>query len=179
MVPAAHPSIRPATPDDVQALAALKLDTFRETFLEAGFAIPYPPADLALFEAASYAPKVIAREIADPAHATWVADGPDGLCGYAHVGPCKLPHPDVEEGAGELYQIYVRRGAQGTGLGRRLLGRALDHLTGSRPGPIWLGVWSGNLKAQALYLAHGFRKAGEYAFPVGAWLDQEYIFRRD
>ncbi len=171
--------VRPATAADAGALAALKLETFRETFLQGGFAIPYPPADLAAFEAASYAPDAVAREIADPAHATWVAEGPKGLCGYAHVGPCKLPHPAATEEAGELYQLYIRRSAQGTGLGRRLLDTALDHLAATRPGPIWLGVWSGNVKAQGVYLARGFRKVGQYAFPVGAWRDHEHIFRRD
>ena len=39
--------IRPALSSDVAALSALKLAAFRETFLD-GFAIPYPPADLAL-----------------------------------------------------------------------------------------------------------------------------------
>ncbi|WP_156680151.1 GNAT family N-acetyltransferase [Sphingomonas profundi] len=172
-------SIRPAAAQDVPALAALKLATFRETFLEGGFAIPYPPADLAAFETASYAPAAVAREIADPGHATWVAEGADGLHGYAHVGPCKLPHPQVVAGAGELYQIYVRGTAQGTGLGRRLLDTALDHLAATRPGPVWLGAWSGNLRAHAVYEAKGFRKVGEYRFPVGSWHDEEYIFRRD
>ena len=40
-------TIRRATPDDAAMLAELKLATFRETFLAGGFAIPYPPADLA------------------------------------------------------------------------------------------------------------------------------------
>lgn len=45
-------------------------------------------------------------------------------------------------------------------------------------GPLWVGVWSGNLKAQKLYAAHGFEKAGEYQYPVGRWLDDEFILRR-
>ena len=52
-------AIRPAHPRDTAALARLKLRTFRETFIE-GFAIPYPPGELALFEEASYAPAVVA-----------------------------------------------------------------------------------------------------------------------
>ena len=179
MTTAAPNAIRPAVAADVPALAALKLATFRETFLAGGFAIPYPPADLAAFEKASYAPEAVAREIADPAHASWVAEGAGGLLGYAHVGPCKLPHAEVRPDAGELYQIYVAGSAQGTGLGRRLLDTALDHLATARPGPVWLGAWSGNLKAHAVYQARGFRKVGEYRFPVGSWHDEEFIFRRD
>jgi ribosomal protein S18 acetylase RimI-like enzyme len=100
------------------------------------------------------------------------------LLAYAHVGPCKLPHPEASPDAGELYQIYARTEAHGLGLGRQLLDVALDHLARTRPGPVWLGVWSGNLKAQAIYAARGFMKVGEYRFPVGNWFDEEFIFRR-
>jgi ribosomal protein S18 acetylase RimI-like enzyme len=172
-----EPLLRPAVPDDLDRLAALKLETFRETFID-GFAIPYPAADLALFEAASYSPSVIAGELADPKRKNWVAELDDRLIGYAQVGPCKLPHPEVSSEHGELYQIYVRGEAQGLGIGKRLLEIALDHLAATRPGPVWLGVWSGNHKAQAVYRKIGFDKVGDYEFPVGSWRDQEYIFRR-
>lgn len=180
MAPTSLP-VREATPEDVPALADLKLATFRETFLE-GFRIAYPPEDLARFEAETYASSRIAGEIADPSHRTWVVDdrgGPAGrLIGYAHIGPCKLPHDDVRDGHMELYQLYLRRSAQGSGLGKRLLEQALDHL---RPGglPIWLGVWSGNAKAQSVYAARGFKVVGEYKFQVGSWFDDELIMRLD
>ncbi|RVT92476.1 GNAT family N-acetyltransferase [Sphingomonas crocodyli] len=170
--------IRAARPEDAPALAALKLETFRQTFLTDGFAIPYPPADLAIFERDSYDPAVVAREIADPGRATWVAERDGTLIAYAQVGPSKLPHPDVREGHGELYQLYALKSAQGLGLGGQLLDLTLNHLGETRPGPIWLGVWSGNLKAQAVYAKRGFSKVGEYEFPVGAWRDHEFIFRR-
>lgn len=170
-------AIRLAGADDVADLARLKLETFRETFLE-GFGIPYPPADLAAFEAQSYGPPAIAAELADPALTTWIAERDGALVGYAKVGPCHLPHPDARPAHGELYQLYLKGSAQGLGLGRMLLDRAIQHLAATRPGPIWLGVWSGNLKAQAIYAARGFAKVGEYRFPVGDWYDDEFIFRR-
>lgn len=170
--------IRPARSDDVPALAQLKLITFRQTFLDEGFGIPYPPADLALFEAASYAEAVVAAELADPARRNWVAEHGGRLVGYAQVGPCKLPHPEAQDGHGELYQLYVERAAQGLKLGKALLDTALDHLAATRPGPVWLGVWSGNDKAQAVYARRGFAKVGEYRFKVGSWYDEEFIFRR-
>lgn len=171
-------TIRPARPGDADALAELKLTTFRETFLD-GFGIPYPPDDLAIFEADSYSSRVVSGELADPERATWVAERDGRLLAYARVGPSKLPHPEVRPGAGELYQLYARGEAQGLGLGRSLLTIALDHLAVTRPGPIWLGVWSGNLKAQTVYAARGFAKVGGYRFPVGNWYDDEFIFRRD
>jgi len=172
-------TIRIADAVDAERLAPLKLRLFRETFLTGGFDIPYPPADLARFERESYAPAQVAAELADAGHRTWIAEREGVAAGYAHVGPCKLPHAEVRPDAAELYQLYVGKEAQGLGIGGKLLRRALDHLVATRPGPIWLGVWSGNLRAQAIYAAQGFRKVGEYRFPVGDWHDHEFIFRRD
>jgi diamine N-acetyltransferase len=171
--------LRRARPEDAAVLAELKLATFRETFLE-GFGIPYPPGDLARFEAETYSPARISAEIADPAHATWVCEAPDGaLLAYAHAGPCKLPHPEATSASGELYQIYVRRAAQGMRLGPKLLDAALDWLRDTYPGPVWLGVWAGNDRAQAFSGARGFHKVGDYHFMVGDHRDDEYIYRRD
>ena len=176
-------AIRPALPADTPALAALKLTCFRETFLGEGFDIPYPPADLTRFEAESYGEARVATELADPGHATWVAEaeGAEGraLVAYAHAGPCKLPHPQADTRQGELYQIYIRRSHQRYGLGRRLMALAFDWLAASYPGPIWLGVWSGNEPAQRFYAGLGFRKVGDYHFMVGDHADAEFIFRRD
>lgn len=172
-------TLRRARPEDADALSALKLATFRETFLE-GFGIAYPPQDLLRFEAEVYASARIRAEIEDQSHATWVCEGTDGtLLAYAHAGPCKLPHPDVTRASGELYQIYVKRAAQGMGLGPRLLAVSLDWLREAYPGPQWLGVWSGNDRAKAFYGAAGFRKVGDYHFMVGDHRDDEYIYRRD
>lgn len=175
----AAPVLRPARPDDAAPLADLKLACFREAFLE-DFAVPYPPDDLARFIAKTYTPECVAAELADPAHATWVCEAADGtLLAYAHAGPCKLPHPDVTPASGELYQLYARRAAQGLGLGRQLLRASLDWLEKTYPGPLWIGVWSLNHRAQAIYGAAGFRKVGDYHFMVGDHRDEEYIFRRD
>ena len=170
-------TVRTAHPGDVAALSALKLAAFRETFID-GFAVPYPPADLARFEAESYGPAKIAAELADPTHATWVAEDAGRLLAYAHVGPCKLPHPQASADQGELYQLYALNAAQGMGVGRALMDAALAWLASAMPGPVWLGVWSGNARAQAVYAKRGFEKVGEYGFPVGDWTDHEYIFRR-
>jgi len=72
----------------------------------------------------------------------------------------------------------VSKAAQGLGLGTKLLDVALDWMAANTDGPVWIGVWSGNMKAQRLYAAYGFETAGEYQYPVGTWLDDEFILRR-
>ena len=171
--------IRQADAQDAKALAALKLICFRETFLE-DLAVPYPPDDLTRFEVDSYGFTAVAAELANPSHRQWVVENAAGvLVGYAHAGPCKLPHPDATAAQGELFQLYVRRAHQGRRLGRKVLNLAFEWLGLRYPGPIWLGVWSGNHRAQAVYMKLGFLKVGDYHFMVGDHRDDEYIFRRD
>ena len=173
------PTIRPARAADAPGLAALAEATFIETFGSEGFDMQYPEPDLADFLRASYAPDRAAGWIADPAGRVWVVEDEAGaLIAYAQIGPNSLPHPDATSEHVELKRLYVKRAAQGTGLGRTLLELALKHLDPNGEAVVWLGVWSGNEKAQRLYARYGFAKAGEYQFAVGSVRDREFILRR-
>ncbi|WP_176314674.1 GNAT family N-acetyltransferase [Burkholderia vietnamiensis] len=170
--------IRIANASDSGSLAILKRATFRETFVD-GFGIHYRAEDLAAYEAANYSEEIVRGQLCDPERRTWVVEATDcSLLGYVHVGPCKLPHPEVKHEDGEICQLYLRRDAQGTGAGRRLLDHAIAFLAEARPGAVWLGVWSGNERAIAFYEGAGFRRVGGYDFEVGASTDHEFIYRR-
>jgi len=169
--------IRPARPDDAEALGVLGRRTFIDTFVS-GFGIPYPEADLTAFLDASFDTQPMLRKLAEPHAAWWVAERDGDLLAFANAGPNGLPHPDARPGHMELRRLYVSSAAQGLGLGTKLLTLSLDWMEANTDGPLWIGVWSGNLKAQKLYAAYGFEKAGEYQYPVGSWLDDEFILRR-
>ena len=169
--------IRTAGPDDAALLSALGWETFLDTFVR-GFALPYPPADLDAFFAASYAPARFAALVADGGRRAWIAERDGTAVGFATAGPCALPHPDACAADGELHRLYVRPGEKGTGLAARLMDEALAWLERRGPRPVWLGVWSGNLRAQRFYARYGFAKVGEYAYPVGATRDHEFILKR-
>ncbi|RZJ47104.1 MAG: GNAT family N-acetyltransferase [Brevundimonas sp.] len=169
--------IRPARTEDAQALADLGRETFIDTFVT-GFGIPYPEADLTAFLDASFNANAIRAKLAEPGAAWWVAERDGELLAFANTGPNTLPHPDGQSGHAELRRLYVSKAAQGLGLGTKLLAVSLEWMEANTDGPLWIGVWSGNLKAQKLYAAYGFEKAGEYQYPVGSWLDDEFILRR-
>ncbi|MEQ7156310.1 GNAT family N-acetyltransferase [Brevundimonas aurifodinae] len=169
--------IRAPTAADAETLGALGRRTFIDTFVT-GFGIPYPADDLAVFLDASFSPQATVRRLEEPGAAWWLAERDGVLLAFANAGPNTLPHPDARPGHSELRRLYVAGEAQGVGLGTRLLALSLDWMEANTDGPLWIGVWSGNLKAQKLYAAHGFEKAGEYQYPVGAWRDDEFILRR-
>ena len=169
--------IRPAVAADAAALGELGRQTFLDTFVD-GFAIPYPVDDLARFLDASFSPDAIRAKLNEPGAAWWVAVRDGELLAFANTGPNTLPHPEARPSHAELRRLYVSKSAQGLGLGTKLLAVALDWMEAHTDGPLWIGVWSGNLKAQKLYAAYGFEKAGEYQYPVGDWLDDEFILRR-
>lgn len=162
--------IRPATPADAEALAALGAATFAETFGHL-----YPPEDLTTFLADAHGPERTAANLADPAKAHWIAEAGGEPVGYGQAGPCALPHPEVTPACGEIKRLYILRSWQGGGTGSRLLAEMIQWLGGRR---IWLSVWSENLGAQRLYARAGFEKVGEYEFPVGRVRDREFIMAR-
>lgn len=176
MTPPYQPQIRAATIKDAAEVSLLAERTFVETFID-GFGIPYPPDDLAAFKADVFAEDITRERLADADHIWEVAIIDDRIAAFSETGPASMPHPDLRPEHGELKRLYVAGEAQGLGLGRTLLERALARMD-ERPGPQWLSVWSGNDKAQRLYRHYGFDKAGEYEFPVGRWRDHEFIFRR-
>jgi ribosomal protein S18 acetylase RimI-like enzyme len=169
--------IRRAGPDDAERLTALARESFLETFVH-GFRIPYPPEDLEAFMAQAYAAGPSRERLADPEQAVWFGERAGEAFAYAAVGPAGLPHPDVRPEHGEIRALYVLRAAQDSGLGQTLMETALAWLEERDLRPVWLGVWSGNLKAQRFYEKYGFEKQGEYEFPVGEWRDLEFILRR-
>lgn len=166
-------NIRQAIEADAEALATLSADTFVQAFGHL-----YPDADLQAFLADAYSPGKQLAAIKGPGCAVFLLERDGVAVGYAAVGPCGLPHAQVQPGDGELKRLYLLNDAQNRGHGGRLFAVAIDWLLREGPRPLWIGVWSGNHGAQRFYGRHGFTRVGEYHFPVGRVRDLEYILRR-
>lgn len=167
------PTIRRATPADAEALSAIGASTFAETFGHL-----YPREDLEAFLAEAYGLPRTRRDLADPAKAAWLVEIDGQVIGYAQVGPCELPHPEVMPASGELKRFYFARAWQNRGFGRTLFETAIGWLLKDGPRDLWIGVWSENFGAQRFYGREGFEKVGEYGFKVGGTVDHEFILRR-
>lgn len=165
--------LRRATVDDAQTVSRLAARTFTETFGHL-----YAPDDLAVFLAESYAVERQRIILSHPDYAVWLLERDGEAIGHVAAGPCGLPHPEAMPRDGEIKRLYLVRGEQGEGRGTRLMQAAMDWLLRDGPRTLWVGVWSENSGAQRFYARHGFAKAGEYLFAVGAARDREFILRR-
>lgn len=165
--------------DCIAVLPALMRKTFSETFGHM-----YAPADLETFLSETYNTAVLTAAMSDPRVRTWLVEDTSlgTVVAYAQAGPCGLPHVDATKDHFELWRIYVLKSHHRRGIGTRLMDVALawaDAPEASFTGPLWVGVYSENPRAQALYFRYGFSKAGEYEFEVGGARDHEFIFRRE
>ena len=170
--------IRPAVDADIPMLSRIGHQTYVETFID-DFRIPYSQSDLDSFLPAAYSEETVGGYQADPECQHFVAEMDGQPIGYALVGPNSLPHEDARPGEVELKRIYLLKSAQGLGAGKALWDAAIGWLEARGHNRIWLGVWSGNVKAQAFYARNGFAKVGEYRFVVGDTQDHEFIMRRN
>ena len=171
------PNLRMAREGDAAALAALSRELFIHTFVE-DFSIPYPESDLRTYLANNFGEEDLRQRLVDPAQAWWVLEKERQLVGFVNAGPNSLLHPEAKDSHAELRRLYLARSVQGMGFGRLLVETALPWMEAHTDGPLWIGVWSGNERAQRLYARYGFERVGGYRYPVGSWFDEEHILRR-
>lgn len=87
--------------------------------------------------------------LARPDEPTWVAER-DGIVGFAGAGPSR-----DEDGAGELYAIYVDPSEWGRGAGEALMDEAASFLRDRFPdATLW--VLRDNARARRFYEKHGW-----------------------
>jgi len=165
--------LRPASPEDVPALAALGRDSF-----VAAFGHLYRAEDLSAFLEKCYSEDAVTGEIADPAHRHCLAVDPDGsLAGF-----CKLRFPsgyaEYSDAARPiaLQQLYADPARTGHGVGARLMDWALAEARGLGADAVQLSVWAENFAAQRFYARYGFGKIADIDFYVGSHRDDEFLF---
>lgn len=166
-------TLRRATVADADALSAIAIATYTETFGDS-----YPPQDLHAFLHRHYSVEPQRHELADPRNAAWLLEDGEHVVGYLAAGPNSLPHTEASEGDIELKRLYLLASHQRGGHGARLMDAFLAWLDQPQRRTLWIGVWSENLGAQRFYARYGCSKVGEYDFPVGDSVDREIILRR-
>lgn len=166
------PILRPASLDDVPALAALGRDSF-----VAKFGHMYKPEALATFLEQVYSEPEVAKEVAGEDCIHQLAfDDAGQLLGF-----CKMRYPswyaEHSDAANPiaLGQLYTDPAMTGRGLGAVLMDWALEEAKARGHDAIQLSVYSENDGAQRFYARYGFVKIADIDFWVGDHRDDEFL----
>lgn len=166
--------LRRASVEDAPAAALVAGASFLATF--AGI---LDGADIVAHVAKNSAPATFAAWICDPGSVVTLAEH---SVGAAPVGYSVLTTPDlpVDTHASdiELRRIYTLPLAQGTGLGRALMQRAVADAIAMGKTRLLLGVLGRNARARAFYERQGFDVVGERQYRVGSALCDDVIYAR-
>jgi ribosomal protein S18 acetylase RimI-like enzyme len=167
------PTLRPATPADARALAALAECTFRDTF-----AAHNSPQNMDAHCRAHYGEALQAAEIARADHVTLVVDAHGALLAYAQLRWGAAPACVSSRQAGEIRRFYVDASWHGKGIAQALMQGCLEALQARGSRAVWLGVWEHNPRASAFYRKWGFMEVGEHCFAVGDDPQRDVILER-
>ncbi len=138
--------VRRARPEDAEALAHLHLDVWDDAYTGL---MPQRILDERREKTTDRVDRW--RAILAGDHSNLLADGPDGLVGFANAGPGRDNDVDIDL---ELWALYVRAGSWGTGVGYALF----EETVGDRAAYLW--VLAGNDRAIRFYERQGFRRDG-------------------
>ncbi|WP_366518988.1 GNAT family N-acetyltransferase [Parerythrobacter lacustris] len=164
--------LRPATLDDVPALARFANDTFC-----AAFGHLYRPEDLESFLEEVYSEASVREEVAGDQCIHQLACDGAGLLGYV-----KLRYPSwyaEHSGARDpiaLGQLYTDLARIGEGIGAALMEWAIAEARRRGHDAIQLSVWAENFGAQRFYSRYGFDKIADIDFWVGQHRDDEFLY---
>ena len=164
--------LRPASLDDVSALAALGRDSFC-----AAFEHLYRPEDLSTFLEQVFSDKAVAEEVVGDRYTHHLACDEKGLAGF-----CKLKSPsDYGEYSDAknpvaLGQLYTEPARTGLGIGAKLMDWALTEARQRGHDAVQLSVYSENYGAQRFYERYGFAKIADIGFWVGQQRDAEFLY---
>jgi GNAT superfamily N-acetyltransferase len=148
----AAPTVRPARPEDLPAMAAMagKLVRQHHAFDAHRFLLPQ---DVERGYERWFGRELQAREVV-----MRVADGDGGLVGYTYARLEARDWNALLDACGALHDIYVEERVRGAGVGEALLRATLDGLRGiGAPRVVLHTAWA-NSSAHRLFERAGFRR---------------------
>lgn len=166
-------SIRLATAEDADALAALAERTFRETFGHLNRA-----GDMDLHCRETYGAGIQAAEIRDPDRVTLLCHEGERLVGYAQLRRSDAPTCVIARRPAEIQRLYVEAGWHGKGAAADLMAALVEHAAAGGADVLWLGVWERNPRAIAFYRKSGFEIVGEHTFLLGSDPQRDLVLAR-
>ena len=158
---------------DVEVLAKIAKQTFRETF-----AHDNTEEQLKEYFEDAYSLRVLSAELENPESATYFIMHEEEIAGFLKVNWGNAQTEKELENAFEIQRLYVLQAYQGFVLGKQLFEFALELAENNGFSWAWLGVWEHNTKAQAFYNRYGFEKFSQHRFMVGQKVDTDWLLKK-
>jgi GNAT superfamily N-acetyltransferase len=168
-------AVRPSTVADQEAVAAVRVSTWRAAYhqiVPAGFLAGMDPAAQGARRRERYG----ARPETDY---EYVAETRGRIVGFVHGGRYRDDDNPTAD-SGEVYALYVLPEVQGGGAGGALLGAAVTHLRERAMTPVLLWVLRDNTTSREFYERCGFTFDGaEHFYEVDGVALPEVRYRLD
>ena len=157
-----------------QCIAALALETFRETYGPVA-----PAANLEKYIAEHFHPDLILKELQHPGHSFYIAYIADKPVGFTKITHHQAAKGQANKNGIKLDRIYIVKAFQGLSIGTELMKKVYSIAREARADYIWLIVWQKNERAIQFYQKAGFviYETDEYHF--GNEIHQEFLMKLD
>ena len=166
--------IRPCDIADIETLRNIAWQTYDDTFRHFN-----EPANMDAYLASAFNREKLQAELGNPHSRFFFLLSEGAVAGYLKVNDADA-QTDARDPRGlEIERIYVKRDFQGLGLGKALIGKALEIAREKKKAFVWLGVWEKNGNAIAFYTKMGFSPVGTHDFFMGAERQTDIIMRKE
>jgi ribosomal protein S18 acetylase RimI-like enzyme len=169
-----EPIIRKATQTDLGDL----LHMARTAFLQA-FTADNKPENVAAYLVQAFTLAQFEKELAHPASTFFVAELEGEIIAYTKVNLVPAQTDVNDPDSLEVARLYVLEDHLGSGLGKKLLEKAMEFAKQNQKKYLWLGVWEHNSRAIRFYEKNGLRIFGSHPFPFGDEVQTDYLMRID
>ena len=166
------PPISQASPANLPTLRTLAIETFSDTW-----AVHNTPEDMADYLGTAYSEENLARELASPDYAFFLAWENDQAIGFAKMRAEEVPPGLEAQRPIELSHLYVRKAWHDKKVGAALMAHCLQYARSNGHDVLWLGVWEHNTRAMAFYQKWGFTVFGSHIFELGQARDTDLLMR--
>ncbi len=165
-MPSQPVSVQSAGPDDCREIAEVHVETWRAAYKHVF------PAKVLEGLSVDEREGRWRRTIEDESAIVWVARMRGRVIGFASVGPSR-----TEEGAGELYAIYVLPEAWGSGAAHELMAAAKAWFASESYSTAMLWVLADNPRARRFYEREGWTAEGMRVEAVSSVEIEEALYR--
>lgn len=164
--------IRIGTVDDAAMLSKIGAETFWETYRDSSV---NEDEDLRNYIDWAYEEDRLRTELQDEGFRYLVAEIGGVPAGFARLRIGSFIENVVAERPLEISRIYLLSEFQGSGRGRKLIGRCIEEAERFFCDKVWLSVWKHNENAIGFYERIGFEKAGTTSFDLAGTEHEDYV----